>query len=138
MAPQKILPGAILLLSMLASGCSPDSPLSILVSPPDVGISQVQYLPSAPGEFAKSTFTVTNTGGGATAFNIGVQVTFKSGNFIVARNAAGIGTLVQGESIRGEVWFTELPQPGAFDKADYLVWWYDAQGTYYDKEIIDP
>jgi hypothetical protein len=127
-----------LLLAGVGVGCDADSPFSLLFSGPDCTISDLRRLDASPGNFAKSMFIVSNTGDGATAFNIGLQVTLKTGNLIVDRTGIGVGDLNSGESIVAEVWFSSINSHSEYDRAEYYLWWYDAEGTYYDKQFINP
>ncbi len=119
-------------------GCSPDSALGVLFDPPDCSISDVHRYNAAPGAFAEVDMTVANSGSGGTAIDVNCSVKLKSGNLIVDESGVGIGMLESNEARRVTILFTEIQNHNEYDQAVYYLWWYDAQGGYHDKTVVNP
>lgn len=121
----------VMSLMFLSISCNPDSPLSVVFSPPKCEITNIQKYNASPGEFARFAITVINDGDGATAFNSGCIVKLKKGNTIIDRGYAYFGDLSQGESAIDEAWFTNITNQSQYDSYEITLYWYDSQGTYY-------
>jgi hypothetical protein len=107
---------------LLISGCSSDSLLGILFSPPDCQIINIQKN-TAP-DFV---ITVQNTGS-ATAYNTVCQVTYKEGGIIVGHGTASFGTIGSGEASKAKVYSDIL---GNYDSYSTFLYWWDSQNDYY-------
>jgi hypothetical protein len=114
----------------LISGCSPDSLLGIIFSPPHCEVSGIQKYDAAPGEFAKFVITVKNNGE-ATAYDVGCSIKLKNGNTIIDWGNADFGTLESGESAIAEAWFTEITKQTDYQSYQMTLYWYDADNGYY-------
>ena len=114
-------------------GCDPNSDFGILFSPPKCDIVSIEKFDASPGNFAKFVITVKNTGDGATAENIGCEIKLKKDNTIIETDYAGFGSLNPGESAIGEAWFTRITNNSQYDYYEIILYWYDANGGYYQK-----
>jgi hypothetical protein len=115
---------------ILISGCSPDSLLGIIFSPPHCEITGIQKYDASPGQFAKFVITAKNTGE-ATAYNAGCNIKLKNGNTIIDWGYADFGTLESGESAIAEAWFTGITKQTDYQSYVITLYWYDADGGYY-------
>ena len=77
------------------------------------------------------TITVENNGDGPTAFDIGCAVRLKSGNYIADESTAYFGYLEINESKTEQIRFTKVKEEDDFVNTDIVLFWYDAEGTYY-------
>jgi uncharacterized protein YcfL len=128
----KILVLTLPLLALFFSGCDPDSPVSVMFSPPQVVIDRVDKVDAVFPYFAKIVMTVRNSGSGATAYSIECVITLKQGNMIIDRGVISYGDLKPGESIRDEAWFNNIKSHSEYTSIEYHLFWYDSQGNYYD------
>jgi len=131
MRPKSLLPVFSLLVLASVAGCSPDSPLGVLLSPPDCTIADIQKSDALWPQPAKIAVTVKNRSD-ATAYDVECDIKLKSGNTIVDEGAVSFGTLEGGESMTGEAWFWKISTHGDYANAAYHLFWYDSQGTYHD------
>lgn len=118
---------------LLFTACAADSPLGILLSPPECQIISFTENDREPGHFARIVMTVQNTGSKSTAYNVGCEIKLKRGNTIIDRSGAGFGTLRPGEAAIDEAWFTRIEKHSEYDRAKITLFWYDAEGGYYEK-----
>ncbi len=121
----------LVVLLLMSSGCNPDSPFAVAISPPTCSIIDVTRIDASFPEFAKIRMTVENTGE-ATAFDVGCEIKLKTGNTIIARGAISFGTLESQEACVGEDWFSQIQSHTEYDYAEYYLYWYDSQGDYHD------
>ena len=114
------------------AGCEEDSPASLIFNSPKVSIVSGPTFSIDP-TFHRYTLdmTVVNNGDGPTAFNIGYFIKLKKGNYIVDQGALGFGTLRHRESISGSARFYSATSSSDYDHIEAVLYWYDAQGTYY-------
>ncbi len=128
----KLLFKSIIVISFfLIAGCDPNSDFGILSSPPKCQITNIEKDNASPGNFAKFVITVENTGDGATAESVGCTIKLKKGNTIIDRGYAYFGSLNPGESAIDEAWFTEIQYQSEYDTYEIILYWYDANGGYY-------
>jgi hypothetical protein len=113
-------------------GCHEDSPASLTFNSPHVTIVE------GPTLYIDSTFhnvnikaTVRNDGDGPTAFNIGYFIKLKNGNHIVDHTGLFFGTLRHNESITETIWFTKIKSLSEYTTKEAVLYWYDAENTYY-------
>jgi hypothetical protein len=125
---QRLLHLPIFLVLSLA-GCSPDSPLALVFSPPRCTIVGVQKIDASFPEFAKIRMTVQNSGD-ATAYDVSCAIKLKTGSYIVDESAVYFGTLASGESYSQEAWFTNIRSHTEYADAEYDLFWFDADGNY--------
>jgi len=116
---------------LMLSGCNPDSPVSVLFSPPNVSIVSNQEVDATSSSFAQFKVTVQNDGGGATAYNVGCTIKLKNGNYIVESETGFFGTLQSGESTSDAVWFTNIKTKSDYQSSEIQLYWWDSQGDYY-------
>ncbi len=128
---KKIFKVLLLLPLFTLSGCSPDSPLSVLFSPPHIEMLGTQDINATSSSFFQVIVTVKNDGDGATAYNVGCSIKLKNGIYIVESGTGYFGTLNSGESTSDAVWFTNVKSNSDFQYADIIVYWWDSQGNYY-------
>lgn len=117
---------------IIFSGCHEDSPASLTFNSPHVAIVE------GPTLYIDSTFhkvyvslTVRNDGDGPTAFHIGYSIKLKNGNHIVDQTGLFLGTLRYNESVTEKTWFTKMNDLSEYTTKEAVLYWYDAQNTYY-------
>ncbi len=122
----------IFVLIIFFSGCHEDSPASLTFNSPHVTIVD------GPTLYFDSTFrnvyvsvTVRNDGDGPTAFHIGYSIKLKNGNHIVDQTGLYLGTLRHNESVTEKTWFTKMKDLSEYTTNEAVLYWYDAQNTYY-------
>ncbi len=118
------------ILTLLFSGCDINSPESLIFNSPDCRIINTEIFFRDFG-FTTMTITVENDGDGPTAFDIGCAVRLKSGNYIADESTAYFGYLEINESKTEEIWFTKVKEEDDFVNTEIVLFWYDAEGTYY-------
>ncbi len=118
---------------ILFTACTADSPLGILLSPPDCAIISLEKKDDAPGQFAAIIMAVENTGSKSTAYDVGCYIKLKLGNTIIDWGSTSFGTLRPGEAAINEAWFTKIEKHSEYDRAEFTLFWYDADGGYYEK-----
>jgi hypothetical protein len=123
---------ALSIISLFFAGCGADSPLSLRFHPPKCAISSIEKRDEVPGRFARIVMTVQNTDR-ATASNVGCEIRLKRGNIVIETSGAGFGTLKEGEAAIGEARFPRIEKHTEYDFAEYTLYWYDAEGGYYQK-----
>ncbi|MGH7495591.1 MAG: hypothetical protein ACREOO_24795 [bacterium] len=123
----------IISIALLLTGCSADSPLGILFSPPKCTIIGILKRDATGGGTAKIAMTVENVGDGATAYNVGCGIKLKRGNTIIESSSAIFGTLRAGEAAIDEVWFSRIEKHNEYHLAEYTLYWYDAEDGYYEE-----
>ena len=128
---KKIFNKLLLIPLLLLSGCSPDSPLSVLFSPPHCSVVSVKEVDGSDYSFAKIIVTVKNDGDGATAYNIGCTIQLKNGSYIVETESGYFGTLQQGESTSDEILFANIKTRADYQTLNITLYWWDSQDTYY-------
>ncbi|MGH7601606.1 MAG: hypothetical protein ACREOI_35035 [bacterium] len=124
---------ALAMIALPLLSCSPDSPLGILFDPPKCEVTGLEAKDKTPGNFARMEITVANTGDGATAYNVRFFIKLKKGNTIIDSDGTSFGTLKAGEAALGEVWFSRIETHSEYDNAESKLYWYDAEGGYYEK-----
>ncbi len=120
-----------LLFVLSFAGCSPDSPLALVFSPPRCSIVGVQKIDASFPYPAKIRMTAQNTGD-ATAYNVTCGIKLKTGGYIVDQSAIYFGTLASGESYTQEAWFSNIQTHSQYSNAEYHLYWYDAEENYHD------
>jgi hypothetical protein len=129
---EKILPLLCSLpLIVTAFGCTPDSPLAVLIDPPKCIIASIQKSDASWPYPAKIVMTVRNSGD-ATAYNVECDVKLKSGNRIVDEGVVYFGTLGSQESYTQDESFWSISTHADYATAYYHLYWYDSQGGYHD------
>ncbi len=118
-------------LLLTLSGCTPDSPLAVLFSPPVCNIVNTQKIDASFPNFAKIRMTVKNTGD-ATAYDVACNIELKSGDTIVDEGSIYFGTLASHESFTQEAWFSDIQSHSEYANAEYSLYWFDSQGDYHD------
>ncbi len=121
----------LFLILLLFSGCNPNSPLSVLFSPPKVDLVNTHDINATSSSFFQIVVTVKNDGSGASACNVGCTIKLKNGNYKVESETGFFGTLNAGESTSDAVWFTNVKTSTDFQNVDITVYWWDSQGNYY-------
>jgi hypothetical protein len=124
---------AFVMLSLQLAGCAADSPMGILFHPPECSITSIEKQDGAFAKFAKIFMKVENTGSGATAYDVGCIIKLKTGNTIIETSSAHFGTLKSGEAALDEVRFSRIEKHNEYGYAEYKLYWYDAEGGYYEK-----
>lgn len=121
-------------ISALMISCDVDSPTSLLFNSPHCSIQNFSAVEFPPyPKFPKLSITVINDGGGPTAMHVGCYVRLKNGNHILQDGIASFGTLYDGESRTDEIWFSGLEKTDIITSIEYVLYWYDAEGNYYEK-----
>ncbi len=115
------------------AGCAADSPLGILFSPPDCSIVYMsKYDPDASRRWPEIELMVHNRDDNSTAFSVGCTFKLKRGNVIIDRGFASFGALEPGEAALATVRFTGIESHREYSDLEYTLFWYDAQGGYYE------
>lgn len=109
-----------------------DSPFAILFSPPECQMFILEKKDHEPGHPAQIVMSVENTGSKNTAYSVGCSIKLKRGNTIIDRSVVGFGTLQPGEAAINEAWFSRIEKHSEYDHAEYTLYWYDAEGGYYE------
>jgi hypothetical protein len=125
----------IILVLFSLTGCDPNSPLSISISPPNCDLISLEKYDGAFAVFAKDVLTVKNVGDGATAYNVGCTIELKRGNTIIDWGSASFGTLEPGESAIDKALFSEIQSHSEYESSKITLYWYDAENGFYEKVI---
>ena len=120
------------LMAFLFTGCDANSPLSLIFNPPQCSINNIVEEDYRPGHFARYIIIASNDHE-AIAFDVGCTIKLKRGRLIIERSTAYFGTLEQGESAQSEAWFSNIKTHDEYSYAEIVLYWYDANGDYYEK-----
>jgi hypothetical protein len=125
---------ATILVLFFLTGCDPNSPVALSISPPNCDLTSIEKYDGAFAVFAKDVMTVKNVGDGATAYDVGCYVELKKGTTIVDRGSAYFGTLEPGISAIDKAVFSEIVTHAEYESTKITLYWYDAENNYYEKE----
>ena len=125
------LPLCCLPLLIVGFGCTPDSPLGVLINPPTCSIAGIQKSDASWPDPAKIAMTVRNSGD-ATAYDVECDVKPKSGNTIVDKGVIYFGTLESHESYTQDESFWSISSHTDYSTAEYHLYRYDSQGDYHE------
>ena len=85
------------------------------------------------GETLATTLVSVRNNGGETAYDVTVEVNLFFNGYIIDRGFVVIPELLPGESEVDDAVFTEIQRHGDYDFGEYILFWYDYDGNYFEE-----